>query len=51
MSDSGSGKRGFVRDVMKRIASPGSREEDGPGGGRAGDEQDEIESLREALQR
>jgi len=26
MSDSGSGKRGFVRDVMKRISAQGSRE-------------------------
>ncbi len=30
MSDSGSGRRGFVRDVMKRISAPGSRDE--PGG-------------------
>jgi proteasome-associated ATPase len=35
---------------MKRIASPGSRDEAGGGGGSGGrDEQDEIESLREAL--
>ena len=49
MSDSDSGRRGFVRDVMKRISSPGARDEDGPQAGRAREEQDEIESLREAL--
>jgi len=48
MSESGSGRRGFVRDVMKRISSPGTR------GGRIEDERvtqeyDDIESLRDAL--
>jgi proteasome-associated ATPase len=53
-SGSGQGKRGFVRDVMRRIASPG------PGGGRPGGEgepdrepqqpyRDEIEDLQDAI--
>ena len=48
MSESGSGRRGFVRDVMKRISSQGSREElereDRPQ-----DEGADLESLRDAL--
>ncbi len=47
MSDSGSGRRGFVRDVMKRISAPGSRDE--PGGEAPSREVDEIDSLRDAL--
>ncbi len=48
MSDSGSGRRGFVRDVMKRISSPAGRDEPGSeASGRA--EADEVETLREAL--
>jgi proteasome-associated ATPase len=48
MSESGSGRRGFVRDVMKRISSQGAR-----GGSiedeRVRDDFDDIESLRDAL--
>ncbi len=48
MSESGSGRRGFVRDVMKRISSQGSRDElereDRPQ-----DDSDELQSLRDAL--
>ncbi len=47
MTDSGSGRRGFVRDVMRRIGAPGDDE--------AGDaaapsaEMDDMESLRDSL--
>ncbi len=48
MSESGSGRRGFVRDVMKRISSQGSRDgverEDRPQ-----EDSDNLESLRDAL--
>ncbi len=48
MSESGSGRRGFVRDVMKRISSQGSRDEvereDRPR-----EDSDNLESLRDAL--
>ena len=47
MSESGS-RRGFVRDVMKRISSTRVDEEPGPDGSRRG-EVDDMESLREAL--
>lgn len=46
MSESGSGRRGFVRDVMKRISSPG-RPEDGEE--RVAADMDDLESLRDAL--
>ncbi len=48
MSESGSGgRRGFVRDVMRRIARPESQ--DAPEGeGRLREELDELESLRDA---
>ncbi|MFQ5513305.1 MAG: proteasome ATPase [Myxococcota bacterium] len=45
-SGSGSGRRGFVRDVMKRISSPGTRDEPRPEGAR---DLDDLESLRDAL--
>ncbi len=48
MSESGSGRRGFVRDVMKRISSQGSRD-DLEREGRPQDDVDELESLRDAL--
>ncbi len=47
MSESGSGRRGFVRDVMKRISSPGSREQESDAS--AQEEMTDIESLRDAL--
>ena len=47
-SGSGSGRRRFVRDVMKRISSPGGGEDEGPEG-RVQDARDELEALREAL--
>jgi proteasome-associated ATPase len=47
MSESGSGRRGFVRDVMKRISSPSSREDEGEPG--AQEEVSDLESLRDAL--
>ncbi len=48
MSESGSGRRGFVRDVMKRISSQGTRD-DSEREGRSQDDVDELESLRDAL--
>jgi len=49
--DSGSGKKGFVRDVMRRISSPAPRGDDpggqDPDGGRS--YQDEVEDLRDAV--
>src|SRR5262245_12332533 len=50
MSDSGSGKRGFVRDVMKRISAQGTREPDDRGDERPPREDvEDLESLRDAL--
>ena len=46
MSESGSGRRGFVRDVMKRISSPGSREQESDPDAQ---EMTDLESVREAL--
>jgi proteasome-associated ATPase len=46
MDESGSGRRGFVRDVMKRISSP-DREPDP--GRRLLDDLDNLESLRDGL--
>ncbi len=50
MSDSGSGRRGFVRDVMKRISSTssGGREDDAPEG-QVREEVEDLDSLRDAL--
>jgi proteasome-associated ATPase len=49
--DSGSGKKGFVRDVMRRISSPAPRGDDpgeqDPEGGRS--YQDELDDLRDAV--
>jgi proteasome-associated ATPase len=49
--DSGSGKKGFVRDVMRRISSPAPRGDDpggqDPDGGRS--YQDEAEDMRDAV--
>ncbi len=57
MSESGSGKRGFVRDVMKRISA--SREDDVESGGgqdpadprdpRPGRDSEDLDGLRDAL--
>ncbi len=47
MSESGSGRRGFVRDVMKRISSQGPRDQDPDAP--AADEAGDVESLRDAL--
>ncbi len=47
MSESGSGRRGFVRDVMKRISSPGSREQESDSN--AQEEMTDLESVRDAL--
>ena len=51
--DSESGRRGFVRDVMRRISPTGGRPGETPEGepGRAPTRtiQDELEDLREAL--
>ncbi|MCP4004020.1 MAG: proteasome ATPase [bacterium] len=44
-SGSGSGRRGFVRDVMKRISTRGGEGEDNP----VQSEVDDLESLRDAL--
>jgi proteasome-associated ATPase len=49
MSESGSGRRGFVRDVMKRISSPGGRSGGGEGGDRMHDDLEDLENLRDAL--
>ncbi len=46
MSESGSGRRGFVRDVMKRISSPGSREQESDPDAQ---EMTDLESVRDAL--
>jgi proteasome-associated ATPase len=48
MSESGSGRRGFVRDVMKRISGPGTRRAEQEGE-RVPDDFDDIETLRDAL--
>jgi proteasome-associated ATPase len=52
-SGSGGGKKGFVRDVMRRIASPGPRGTDEPDSERertmSRSLQEEIEDLREAM--
>ena len=48
MSESGSGRRGFVRDVMNRISSPDSRGEEDDAARVAADLED-LESLRDAL--
>ena len=48
MSESGSGRRGFVRDVMKRISSQGSRDEVARED-RPHEDSGDLESLRDAL--
>ena len=48
MSESGSGRRGFVRDVLKRVAAPGARSE-GEAGDPVSEDFDDVESLRDAL--
>ena len=48
MSESGSGRRGFVRDVMKRISSPG-RDEDGGPEDPGREASDELDALRDGL--
>src|SRR5262245_12848643 len=49
MSESGSGRRGFVRDVMKRISGPGTTRRAEQEGERVPDDFDDIETLRDAL--
>ncbi len=49
MSESGPGKRGFVRDVMKRISAQGSREPEERDERPAREERDDLEVLRDAL--
>ncbi|MFQ5417947.1 MAG: hypothetical protein ACE5FL_12975, partial [Myxococcota bacterium] len=52
--DSGSGRKGFVRDVMRRISSPAPRDEEAPGEpaperGSARNYQDELADLHDAI--
>jgi proteasome-associated ATPase len=49
--DSGSGRKGFVRDVMRRISSSGPRDEDGETPERlaAPSHREEVEDLHDAL--
>ncbi len=49
MSESGSGKRGFVRDVMKRISAQGSRDPEEREERPAREDHDDLEVLRDAL--
>ncbi len=49
MNESGSGgRRGFVRDVMKRLSTPGPRDPEAPEETMQSD-RDDLEGLREAL--
>ncbi len=50
--DSGSGKKSFVHDVMRRISSSAPRGEEGPGGPERGEPRsyrDEVEDLQDAV--
>ncbi len=50
MTDSGSGRRGFVRDVMRRIGAPGDDEAgDAAAPSAPSAETDDMESLRDSL--
>ena len=49
MSESGSGRRGFVRDVMKRISTPGSGPADERTPRPAQGDPEDLEGLRDAL--
>ena len=49
MSESGSGRRGFVRDVMKRISAQGAEPPDEGRSERRREDVEDLESLRDAL--